>query len=219
MQKFIFLCKEIGRGKSVTRAFYNYRLKHEMLVGAVIDVGGGRSADYLSFMPRSEDVEIRTFDVKAGANIDFEVDQLPASDGSFDTVLFLNVMEHIYNYKNIISEVHRITKPGGRVIGVVPFLMWYHSDPKDYFRYTHEALEKIFTECNIATCKIEVLARGPFTAAAQMVMQSLPRLVRIPVFALHYFLDAVFLWLRPGHGERYTLGYYFELYSESSDIG
>ncbi len=218
MKKFIFLCGEIWRGKSVTRAFYNYRLKQEMLVGSVIDVGGGKSADYLSFMPRGEDVEIRTFDVKAGVSIDFEVDQLPASDGSFDTVLFLNVMEHIYNYKNIISEVYRITKPGGRVIGVVPFLMWYHPDPKDYFRYTHEALEKIFAECNIATCTIEVLARGPFTAAAQMVMQSLPRILRVPVFALHYLLDTIFLWLRPHHGDRYCLGYYFEFHPKSPGI-
>ncbi len=214
MAKFIFLCGEIWRGKSVTRAFYNYRLKQEMLAGNVIDIGGGKNADYIAFMPRSEGAEIRTFDVKTGISIDFEIDRLPASDGSFETVLFLNVMEHIYNYRNILSEVYRITKPGGRVIGVVPFLMWYHPDPKDYFRYTHEALERIFTECGITHFRIEVLARGPFTAAAQMVMQSLPRLMRVPVFSIHYLLDTIFLWMRPNHGDRYSLGYYFELYPE-----
>ncbi len=214
MGDFRFLCKEILSGKSVVRAYYNARLRKDRLVGLVIDVGGGRTADYINFMPRGEGVVLKTFDVKAGARIDFETDTLPAADGTYDTVLFLNVMEHIYNYKNILSEVYRITKRDGRVIGVVPFLMWYHPDHRDYFRYTHEALEKIFTECGIKRFTIEPLARGPFTASAQMIMQSLPIIVRLPVFLIFHGLDSIFLLLRPKNGARYILGYYFSITRE-----
>lgn len=209
---FGYLCGEIWRGKSVLRSFYNLRLQKDTLKGNVIDIGGGKSADYLSFMHRDEDVVFETFDLKSGMMIDFEKDQLPAIDGAYDTVLFLNVMEHIYNYRHITREVLRITKPGGRVIGIVPFLMWYHPDHSDYFRYTHEALEKIFAECGAVKFTIERLARGPFTAAAQMFMQSLPKITRVPTFALFYGLDSIFLWLRPGNGDRYVLGYYFVIY-------
>ncbi len=211
MRNFLFLCKEISVGKSVTRAFYNLRLKQDSLEGVVLDIGGGKNSDYLNFMSRAENVTFLTLDVKAGAVVDFEKDRLPVEDATADTVLFLNVMEHIYNHKHILSEVFRITKPGGKLIGVVPFLMWYHQDPRDYFRYTHEALEKIFSECGISNYTIEPIARGPFTAASQMVIQSLPRIVRVPVFALHYALDGIFLKLRPTQGERYVLGYYFSI--------
>jgi len=211
MSDFTFLCKEIFKGKSVVRAYYNARLKKDTLVGSVIDVGGGKNADYLSFMPRQGEVHFETFDLKAGAKIDFETDTLPAATGAYDTVLFLNVMEHIYNHKHILSEVYRITKPGGQLIGVVPFLMWYHPDYKDYFRYTHEALERIFSECGITNYTIVPLARGPFTAAAQMLMQSLPMITRLPIFLCFHGLDAIFLWLRPKNGARYILGYYFTI--------
>ncbi len=209
MSDFTFLCKEIFKGKSVIRAYYNAQLKKDTLVGSVIDVGGGKNADYLSFMPRAEGVRLETFDLKAGAVIDFESDTLPATTGAYDTVLFLNVMEHIYNHKHILSEVYRITKPGGQLIGVVPFLMWYHPDYKDYFRYTHEALERIFSECGITEYTIVPLARGPFTAAAQMLMQSLPMVTRLPIFLCFHGLDSIFLLLRPKNGARYILGYYF----------
>ncbi len=211
MSDFTFLCGEIFKGKSVIRAYYNARLKKDTLDGSVIDVGGGKNADYLSFMKRAENVRFETFDQKAGAQIDFEINALPAATGAYDTVLFLNVMEHIYNHKYILSEVYRITKPGGQLIGVVPFLMWYHPDYKDFFRYTHEALERIFAECGITEYTIEPLARGPFTAAAQMIMQSLPMFTRLPVFLFFHGLDSVFLFLRPKNGARYILGYYFKI--------
>ena len=211
MRNFLFLCKEISVGKSVTRAFYNLRLKQDSLEGVVLDIGGGKNSDYLNFMPRAENVTFLTLDVKAGAVVDFEKDRLPVEDATADTVLFLNVMEHIYNHKHILSEVYRITKPGGQLIGVVPFLMWYHPDYKDYFRYTHEALERIFSECGITNYTIVPLARGPFTAAAQMLMQSLPMITRLPIFLCFHGLDAIFLWLRPKNGARYILGYYFTI--------
>jgi SAM-dependent methyltransferase len=212
--QFRYLISEIWKNKSVTRSFLNLRLRQDSLLGKVIDIGGGKNADYIDFMHRCKETTFETFDIKAGAEIDFEKDQLPSANGMYDTVLFLNVMEHIYNYRHIMSEVIRITKPGGKVIGFVPFLMWYHPDHSDYFRYTDEALEKIFIECGVNNFKIEGLSRGPFIAASQMIMQSLPRIVRVPVFAFSYGLDSLFLFLRPGHGSKYVLGYYFVIESQ-----
>lgn len=211
MKDFIFIIKEIAKGKSVTRAYLNLRLSQDVLKGDTIDIGGGKNADYLSFMKKDGSVSFKTFDMKAGATTDFEKDQLPAIDGQFDTVLFLNVMEHIYNYQHIAKEVVRITKKEGQLIGFVPFLMWYHPDHHDYFRYTHEALEKIFTQVGATTILIEPIARGPFIAACQMALQSFPKILRVPVFLVFIFLDKIFLLLRPSHGERYALGYYFKI--------
>jgi hypothetical protein len=212
LKDFIFLIKEISKGKSVTRSFLNVRLSKDTLVGSTIDIGGGKNADYISFMNREKDVEFVGFDIKAGAVIDFEKDELPARDGQYDTVLFLNVMEHIYNYQHIANEVVRITKnDGGRLIGFVPFLMWYHPDHHDYFRYTHESLKRILREAGGVEINVESISMGPFVAASHMILQSFPKVVRIIVFVPLFLLDCAYLYFRPTHGNRFALGYYFSV--------
>ncbi len=211
MKDFIFLCKEIIAGKSVTRAYLNKRLKIESLQGKIIDIGGGHSSIYISKIKKEQDFVIETFDVKAGKSIDFEKDTLPIADSSQNTVLFLNVLEHVYNHQHIANELYRIVKPGGKLIGFVPFLMWYHPDHEDYFRYTNTALNKIITTAGGKDFSVETIAHGPFTAAAHMILQSFPRLIRIFVFVPLHFLDTLYLWLRPGQGSRFALGYYFSV--------
>jgi SAM-dependent methyltransferase len=209
---FFYLYRSIAGSKSVTRSLLNDRLRREPLKGLTIDIGGGKDATYLPSMPKAADVVFSTFDVKAGATINFETDPLPAETGMYDTVLFLNVLEHIFNHQHLANEVVRIVKPGGKVIGFVPFLMWYHPDHHDYFRYTHEALEKIFTNAGATKVEVEPIAYGPFTAAAQMITQSFPSILAPVVFTLFYAMDSVYLWLRPKRGRNFALGYFFVLY-------
>lgn len=211
MNEFTYVVKELWRGKSITRAFLNLRLAQEELRGKTIDVGGGAGEKYLAFMNRRDGTEFVTFDLKAGAATDFETDQLPAADGAYDTVLFLNVMEHIFNYQHIADEVVRITKPGGQLIGFVPFLMWYHPDHSDFFRYTHEALEKIFAQPSITELKVEPIARGPFIASLQIRQFSYPKPLRVLAFVYAYVLDRAYLALKKpeGNTSRYVLGYVF----------
>ena len=63
-------------------------------------------------------------------------------DNSFDTVILFNVLEHIKNYKNLLSEINRILKKDGKLELFVPFMHRYHEDPKDIFRPTHFYLDK-----------------------------------------------------------------------------
>ncbi len=201
--------RALWTGSSVTRAYLNQRLAAETLKGEVIDIGGGRSESYLPDMGRSADVVFRTFDLKAGQQVDFEKDTLPVADGAYDTVLFLNVMEHIFNHQHIANEVVRIVRPGGQLIGFVPFLMWYHPDHSDYFRYTHESLEKIFKTAGATSTHIEPIAGGPATAAAHMVLQSLPRIIRPVVFIPFWVFDVLFRGLRGDRYKVFALGYFF----------
>jgi SAM-dependent methyltransferase len=179
------------------------------LQGTTIDIGGGKNADYIAFMKRTEDVDFKTFDIKAGESMDFEKDQLPAKNDSYDTVLFLNVMEHIFNYQHIADEVVRITKPEGKLIGFVPFLMWYHPDHRDFFRYTHESLEIILTRTEATEINVEFIGYGPFTTASQMVVGIMPSFMAITLFSFNYLLDYIYLKLRPNNSGRYALGYFF----------
>ena len=209
MKKFIFLFRQILGGQSILRSYLNYELLALELKGKSIDIGGGGSQKYISFMKRSKDVEFKTLDLKIGNQVDFEKDSLPAEDGLYDTVLFLNVMEHIFNHQHIANEVMRITKVGGQMIGYVPFLMWYHPDHKDFFRYTHEAIDLIFQSAGAK--KIEIIPNycGPFIAAAQMMLFSFPKLIRVFVFATAYLFDQIFFLIKKTKRSRYVLGYLF----------
>jgi SAM-dependent methyltransferase len=67
---------------------------------------------------------------------------LPFEIGSFDTVLLTDVLEHIPEPMNLMREIARILRPGGKLILGVPFFYWLHEVPHDYYRYTEFALRR-----------------------------------------------------------------------------
>ncbi len=211
MQNKISIWKSLWLGHSVTRAYLNQRLIKDSLFGKTIDIGGGHDADYIKFMPRHENVSFETFDVKAGAQTDFEIDSLPSLNDAYDTVIFLNVMEHIFNHQHLANEVVRIVKPGGQIIGFVPFLMWYHPDHRDFFRYTHESIRIIFEKAGGKNITVEPIFFGPGIAAAHIILQSFPRIIRLPIFSIFYLFDIVYRKFRMNRSNVFALGYYFKI--------
>jgi SAM-dependent methyltransferase len=67
---------------------------------------------------------------------------LPFESASFDTALLTDVFEHIPEPMNLMCEIARILRPGGKLILGVPFLYWLHEVPHDYYRYTEFALRR-----------------------------------------------------------------------------
>jgi SAM-dependent methyltransferase len=209
MKEFLFLLKNIIYGKSVIRSTLNFRLFQENLQGKILDLGSGGSDRYSILIPRTRDSVYELFDAKKGNAVDFETDPLPYANSTYDTVLLLNVLEHLFNSANILKEIHRIKKNDGVLIGYVPFLMWYHKDPHDYFRYTHEALEKMLKSAGFSDIQIEKIYKGPYTAAFQMIHPTLPRIIRPLFFIPAYLVDFIFRKLRSEGAQRYVIGYYF----------
>jgi SAM-dependent methyltransferase len=74
------------------------------------------------------------------------VEALPANDASFDVVLCIQVLEHCDDPARAISELARVTSPGGRVLASTHGVMAYHPSPTDYWRWTHAGLERLFRE-------------------------------------------------------------------------
>lgn len=74
------------------------------------------------------------------------VEDLPVEDASFDVVLCNQVLEHCDDPAKAVSELRRVTVPGGRVLATTHGVMPYHPVPVDYWRWTHAGLEKLFVE-------------------------------------------------------------------------
>lgn len=213
---FIDLIKQIVKKKSLWRSMMNLEAQNYTISGKVLDLGGGADSSkftYHKFLKRKENTEILNFDLKdeGRGGIDFEKDKLPIEDNSVDTILSFNLLEHIYNYSHSTKEAQRVLKKGGLMIGAVPFLINYHPDPNDYFRYTKDSLEKIFREAGFSEIKIKAIGIGPLAINFNILSPFLPVFLRVIIFPLYYFPDKLILKLRHYMTDRYPLGYFFEL--------
>ena len=106
----------------------------------VLDVGCG-DRPYAELFPGATG-----FDVPGNPHADLHgsLEAIPVDDASFDVVLCLQVLEHVPDPGAAIRELHRVVRPGGRVLlsthGVYPF----HPNPDDLWRWTHTGLERLF---------------------------------------------------------------------------
>lgn len=195
-------------GQSLMRIQMNELLAQETIRGMVVDVGGGRNPDYFNYF-RTEKV-LRTERIDGSfSDIDFEKDALPFDSFSVDTVILCNVLEHIFNYRHILGEVHRVLSRDGRLIGAVPFWVGYHPDPHDYFRYTEEALLKILTEAGFGNILIRPIGGGPLLANFNTIVLSMPRILRPLLYLCYAPLNRIWLLARPESIRRQPLGFVF----------
>lgn len=59
---------------------------------------------------------------------------LPFDDNSFDLIISNQVFEHIPDYKKSLEEIHRVLKPGGKLIALFPVQeTWYEGHVGLYF--------------------------------------------------------------------------------------
>jgi SAM-dependent methyltransferase len=56
------------------------------------------------------------------------------------------VLEHCDDPAQAVRELRRVTSPGGRVLASTHGVHVYHPSPHDYWRWTHEGLERLFRE-------------------------------------------------------------------------
>lgn len=78
---------------------------------------------------------------------DFET-SYPDMIGQFDTVVALNVVEHIYDDKMALMNCVKLLRSGGNTIILVPAYQWMYNrfdkEVEHYRRYTKKALQKLF---------------------------------------------------------------------------
>lgn len=84
--------------------------------------------------------------------------ELPFRDGACDIIFMSNVLEHIPNPSFLLRECFRILRPGGLIIGTVPFLLNVHQIPYDFNRYTNFMLEKMLKDSGFSG--VEIVSLG-----------------------------------------------------------
>ena len=155
-------------GKSPMRILHNFFLKDLNIKGATLDLGSGKNASYMKFM-KNEESSIKTVDFFNDSEIKIDLEkELNLEKNKYDTIILFNTLEHIYNYKFLLSGINKILKEKGKFEIFVPFLIGYHPDPNDFFRPTHEYLIKILEE-NGFDGETYLIGVGPFMSSYQMI--------------------------------------------------
>ena len=118
--------------------------------GRVLDVGGKRDNRRGSFEPPYEQVEDWVFlnnDKQTNPDILIDLPNIPLEDNSIDVVLCTEVMEYIYDFRELLFQMGRVIKPGGVLILSTPFIGALHGDSEgDYYRFTESLLIKELTD-------------------------------------------------------------------------
>jgi SAM-dependent methyltransferase len=187
--------------------------------GKIIDLGGDKRSGYHELIKGDHKIEAVNLNPDCGADLCFDLEKkFPPDNDSYDAVLCVNVLEHIFNYQNVLSESFRVLKSGGVLAGVVPFLFNVHGSPRDYFRYTGAALEKMFSEAGFRDIKVEELGTGVFSVLFQIKYGFYRvKFIRNLAMKFHIMLDKILIqkilkFLKPDNhlSEKHLpLGYFF----------
>ena len=94
--------------------------------------------------------------------------ELPVRDASCDTILSLEVLEHVPEPDRCVAEMARVLKPGGRVLMTVPFVSPLHQLPFDFRRFTPEGLRSLFERHGLEI--EEIRPRGNVASATGAIM-------------------------------------------------
>lgn len=163
------------------------------LSGRVLDLGGSRDSAYHRLF--AGNFSVTTANLSPGADIacDFER-PLPIGSGKYDAVLLINVLEHVFEYRQLLGETVRVLRPGGTIIIVVPFLFPYHASPNDFHRYTATALSRALSSAGFEGITIATLGSGVCAARWVLIERLLPRILS-PLSLIANPLTAAGDWL------------------------
>ncbi len=210
---FASVCRESWRGKTLLRTLMNETLRSVTVSGKVLDLGsGGEGGSYGRFLHYTAGAVVTHTDFYRGGEGMVKLDlekPFPLDSSSFDTITCFNVLEHVYDARNLIAESHRVLGSGGMFVGATPFLVNYHPDPHDFARYTHEAIKRMFASSGFVVERIVSLGFGPLSVSASYTASILPKFLRGLVLLPAICIDAILLRMKPALRGRYPLGFLY----------
>jgi SAM-dependent methyltransferase len=132
--------------------------------GKVVDVGCG-GQPYRELLPATVEyvgIDIADastkFGYKENGTIFFDGGEWPAEAHNADVVLCTEVLEHVPQPAQFLDRAYRALKPGGHLVGTVPFAARWHFVPFDYWRFTPSSLKQLLEEAGFRN--VQIWARG-----------------------------------------------------------
>lgn len=100
-------------------------------------------------------------DMQVAPNIDLVLDmefvgevKTRKLNNKFDTIVAIETFEHVFHYNSVALNCFAALKKGGTLLVTLPFGHPVHNFPYDYFRYTPEALLRIFSDAGFKDIEV-----------------------------------------------------------------
>jgi len=137
--------------------------------------------------------EFLNVDLLPYENVDIicDIENIPFKDNSVDYIINIAVLEHVPNPQKVISEIHRILKPGGKIYCFIPFMQPFHASPYDFQRFTYEGMKYQFREFDILKLK----SIGPTSGMLWVVQEWFALVFSFGIKPLHTILYLLFMVL------------------------
>jgi SAM-dependent methyltransferase len=97
--------------------------------------------------------------------------ELKFEDKKFDTIITTQVLEHVYEQREMMKEAYRVLRHGGAIILTVPFTWELHEEPYDFFRLTKHGLKELFEQAGFEIEYIKANG-GKWAAVFQMFINT-----------------------------------------------
>ena len=147
-------------------------ISSHMNQGKLLDVGCGSKPyeklfnvmDYIGI-----DIEISGHN-HSSSKVDkfYDGEKIPFEDEFFENAFASEVFEHVFNIDELLDEINRVLKPGGRLGFTCPFVWDEHEQPYDFARYTSFAVEHLLTVHGFKLIKL-TKSTGYFETVMQML--------------------------------------------------
>lgn len=185
------------------RSVLAYKRAAERVSGEVLEIGTGMGYGIEVVAPAA--ASYTTIDksvpqlVELPANVTFRQMQVPPigfEDESFDYVISFQVIEHIKQDIDFVREIHRVLRPGGKVIITTPNApMSLTRNPWHIREYKSEELHNLF-EVHFRDVKVEgVAGNEQVMAYYERNRQSVARITRWDILDLQHRLPRWMLQL------------------------
>lgn len=153
------------------------------ITGRTLDVGCG-TKPYEKYFNFSEYVglEIETTLNRELKKADYFYDgkKFPFGNAEFDSIVTNQVLEHVFNPDEFLSEINRVLKINGKLLLTVPFVWDEHEQPYDYARYSSFGLKSLLEKHGFEIIK-QHKSVNDFGVIVQLLNAYLYKLVnRIP---------------------------------------
>lgn len=116
------------------------------LSGPLLDVGCGTKPYRELFATETYvglDIDSEESRSRGVADAFYDGMTFPFEAERFDSVLCNQVLEHVFNPDQFVSEIRRVLTRGGRLLLTVPFVWDEHEQPYDYARYSSFGLKAL----------------------------------------------------------------------------
>jgi SAM-dependent methyltransferase len=112
----------------------------QQIKGKTLDVGCGIKP-YESLFASNQyiglDIEQSGHDhSNSKVDVFYDGKRIPFEDNEFDSIVCFQVLEHVFNPDEFLTEVNRVLKPSGVFLLALPFVWDEHEQPYDYARYS-----------------------------------------------------------------------------------